>query len=134
MNRVNIERNFDKAENAINNAVDDSLKDLERFLKSRLRQVINVKFNKITGTLLKSVQARIKKQSEDNRHVYVGCSRDAFYSLFLDKGTGDRKHRKTGKSVGSIKPTRFVRKFYDQNKAEIREIITKYIKRIWYYD
>lgn len=130
MNRVNFENHFDEAEKLILNAANDGLKEIEHLLKDRLRRVVRVKFNKITGTLLKSVQSRIKTSNKENKMIYVGVSRDAFYSLFLDKGTGVRKHKKTGKSVGQLKETRFIRQFYRENINDVKEVLIKYFKRI----
>jgi len=134
MNKIRYENNFDKAEKAILKACDNSIKESEHFLKDRLRRIINVKFNKITGTLLKSVQSRINFSEKVIRKVYVGISKDAFYGLFLDKGTGIRRHKKTGKSVGKLPQTRFIRSFYRENKEAVEAIISKYFKRIWYHD
>lgn len=130
MSRIKVEEHFNEAERLINNAGNNGMDEIEHLLKDRLRKKINVKFNKITGTLLKSVQSRIKTSNKENKMIYVGISRDAFYGSFLDKGTGERKHKKTGKSVGKLKPTRFIRSFYRENIGDVKEVLIKHFKRI----
>lgn len=128
--KISLEKNFDKAEKMILNACDEGLKDVGRILKGKLRKVININFNKQTGSLLKGVQDKIKINSKDNKEVMIGITKDVKHALWLYKGTGIRKHHKTGKSVGKLNPTNYMDQLLRENKSQIQNIITKYFKRI----
>lgn len=129
MNKVKLEKHFDEAEKLIDNIGKDSLKEVGRFLKGRLRRIININFSKKTGSLLKGVQDKVKFSDKINKEVYIGITKDVKHALWLHKGTGIRRHR-SGKSVGKLHPIRFIDILLRENRNNIQNIIIKHFRKI----
>lgn len=127
--KIDFEKHFDQAEKLINDASSNSLKEVGRFLKSKLRRKINITFNKRTGSLLKGVQDQTNFGNKTNKEVAIGITKNVKYALWLNQGTGIRRHR-NGKSVGKLQRTGFINDLLKENKNSVERLIIKYFRGI----
>lgn len=127
--KIKFEKHFDEAEKRIDNAGSNGLKEVGRYLKSKLRSKINSTFNKRTGSLLKGVQDQVDINNKINKEVAVGITKNVRHALWLNRGTGIRRH-KSGKSVGKLRRTNYINDLLTDNRSSIENVIIKYFKGI----
>lgn len=85
-----------------------------------------------TGALRKSIKAHPvpSKQRAYAASIAIGPDRKHFYGAILEKGTGPRKVKKTGKMVGSIAAHPFLRPAFDAHKEEAQKIFREVLWEI----
>lgn len=85
------------------------------------------KYGRLRDNIVKSIDPKL---TDPNRVVWeVGPNSDGFYGLFLEKGTKQRHHKRSGKSVGSMRARHWLRKSFQQAQKRAAAAMQKSMKR-----
>lgn len=108
-----------------------AVRPVEEDAKTRVRvRRGNVKRRIAVSTKLSRRQKRAAKASGKGKplvEIYVGAA-PARHAHLLEFGTGPRRHKKSGKSTGSMPPFPFMRPAWDGNKDRV---LATFGKEMW---
>jgi HK97 gp10 family phage protein len=97
-----------------------ALRDAGKIVQKKARQIVA----KRTGGLRKGIKVKALKSRGGRRaKVLIGPDQDHWYGLLVELGTGSRKVKKTGRSVGSMPKQPFMKPAFDQSQAEMQKAI-----------
>ena len=92
-----------------------------------IQQRAQAKAPKRKGRLRAEIKVGEVKASSTSASAKVSWSSDAFYGLFAEKGTRERKHD-SGKSVGAMRPTPFLIPAFDEGKDQAQRVIADVLR------